>query len=250
MLPAATDWVAFAQKAAELMDPYRHTPGWSVFVEACPELAIPEDSDEEDWRAGLAKVKALPAVKSEVAAAAEVPMVVEAPIAPQPPAPLPLPAAIPPSVPILPANTSRTGPSPRPIVIQPVASAPSLSPVHVLDPLPAVSPPVLSNTANPLLVSDRSEDEDEDEGDGDDSEGDEIVDLTADHEAAAAVDDEEEPAVLVVPKRRKSNKVVRGSRQVAKDFPSEIRPEDTSLGAHRAGPDLVVRPTLVSLDSC
>lgn len=226
--------------AAERMVPYRDTRGWAVFVEACPELSLPEDSDEEDWRVGLAKVRALPAVKSEVAAAFEVPVVAKDSAVATSPALAPSPSAAPASSSTLPLNTSPAGPLPRLTAIEPVARAPSLSPVRVLQPSSAASLPVVLGPADPLPLSEESEEEDEEEVAADDSDEDEIVELTADGEAIVEVDDVEKPAAQVVPAHCKTKKPVQGSRQAAKDFPTEIRPEDTPLGAYRAGSELVV----------
>lgn len=224
------------------MEPYRHTPGWSAFVESCPELALSEDSDDEDWRASLAKVKAKPADKASDTAASEVSVAAEGSVAP--PASLPtLPSATSPSaVATPPATTSRSGPVPRPVATLSAARAPSVPSVRILEPTPPVSLPVASSTADPDLVSDGSEDEEEDEAAADESEEDEIVDHAAGPEDAEELDDEEErPVEVVTPKPRKGKRAIRGSRQVAKDFPTEITPEDTPLGAYRAGADLVVR---------
>lgn len=208
------------------MDAYRATPGWSVLVETCPELAPPEDSDEEDWRASLAKVKAQPSITDGVDAASEVPAVSSSPVVASAP------------VPTLSVYTSRSGPAPRPAAHPPVR-LPSLPSSFVPDPPLAASSPAAPDKAASIVLSGGSEDEEEDEVDQEDSEEDEIIDTTAEHEVATAagVDD----TAKALPPPRKSKRATRGSRQMAKDHPSEIWPEDLALGAFRAGPELVVR---------
>lgn len=229
------------------MDPYRHAPGWSVFVDACPELALPEDSDDEDWRASLAKVKAQPAVTVEVpiagpirGAATPSPVTSAPPVTTATPADVAGSSADAPKVPAVavPVNTARSGPVPRPADAPPAEHVPSAPPVATLEPRRVSPLPTAPENAESVLNSDGSgdEDEDEEEAAGDDSDEDEIDEDAHALDALAAED-----VVEVAPRRRKAARTARGSRQDAKDFPSEIRPEDVSLGAYRAGPDLVVR---------
>lgn len=226
------------------MEPYRDTPDWATFVESCPELALPDHSDEEDWRAGLAKVKAQPDVQRQDTPLAEnstVPTaraVSEVPAAPSSPVVAQAPVSG------VPANTQHVGPAPRPRATLPVVRAPSLPTVVTMGGSLTATPRGVPANASVAPASDASDDEDEDEAEPDESDEDEIVDLPEDPEAVAEADADEGDAGPPSQRRSHAKRPTRGARQLAKEFPSEVRPEDLPLGAYRAGPDLVVRPML------
>lgn len=250
LLTAANGWANFAQKAAEHMDPYRDTPGWSALVVVCPELALPEDSDEEDWRAGLAKVKAQPVVKREEVASADAPTASNPSFASKASVSPPPPTVDSATASIVPANTTRTGPVPRPPAAPSAVRATSLPPVTTLESLPVAIPHEVSAVASAAPTSDGSDNEDEDEAE--ESHDEEVVELPADPSATAATvegEDDDEGPTNTAPKRLRVKQPAQGSRQTAKDYPAEIRPEDVSLGAYRAGPDLVVRVVFLPLPS-